>query len=208
MNKQGIRNQVKALMNRNDFTDALADTFIDQGVARIQRTLRVPAMEKMEIYTASEQTPDTLILPNDFLELKHIYVVYPDRSYTLQYKDLDSFLRYPTALNSRPQFYTRIQGSLKMKPSPAEGDETILVYYGEIPDLVNNTDENFVTIIAPDLLIYGALSYAADYFVDERKAMFDESYNRIYAELVEQATSSEMNQSGLAVSPGFNYPEY
>ncbi len=29
MNKQGIRDQVKALMNRNDFTDALANTFIE-----------------------------------------------------------------------------------------------------------------------------------------------------------------------------------
>ena len=209
MNKLGIRNQLIALLNRNDINNTLADTFIDQAVARIQRTLRIPPMEKMEIYAASEQTPDTLILPLDFLELKHLYITGTGQSsYTLQYKDLDSFLRYPESAGGRPMFYTRIQGSLKLKPAPTEGAETIMVYYGEIPDLVSDTDENFLTTIAPDLLIYGALSYAADYYVDDRKPMFEETFNRIYSELVEQSLASEMNQSGLAISPAYNYPEY
>lgn len=209
MNKLGIRNQLIALLNRNDINNTLADTFIDQAVARIQRTLRIPPMEKMEIYTASEQTPDTLILPQDFLELKHLYITsIAQTSYTLQYKDLDSFLRYPESGGSRPMFYTRIQGSLKLKPAPAEGAETIMVYYGEIPDLVNDTDESWLSVLAPDLLVYAALSYAADYYVDERKGPFEETFARIYSELVEQATAIEMNQSGLAISPAYNYPEY
>lgn len=209
MNKLGIRNQLIALLNRNDINNTLADTFIDQAVARIQRTLRIPPMEKMEIYSASEQTPDTLILPQDFLELKHLYIVSDSQSsYTLQYKDLDSFLRYPANGGSRPMFYTRIQGSLKLKPAPTEGAETIMVYYGEIPDLVADADESWLSVLAPDLLVYAALSYAADYYVDERKVAFEETFGRIYGELVEQATAIEMNQSGLAVSPAYNYPEY
>lgn len=46
MNKGEIRAHFKALLNRSDITDALADTFIDQGITRIQRSLRVPSMEK------------------------------------------------------------------------------------------------------------------------------------------------------------------
>jgi hypothetical protein len=57
-------------------------------------------------------------------------------------------------------------------------------------------------------LVYAALSYAADYYVDERKPAFEETFARIYGELVEQATAIEMNQSGLAISPAYNYPEY
>jgi len=187
----------------------LLDVFIDQAVARIQRTLRIPPMEKMEVYSASEQSPDTLFLPNDFLELKHLYISSSTQSsYTLQYKDLDSFLRYPDAPGSSPMFYTRIQGTLKIKPTPTEGAQTIMVYYGEIPDLVEDTDESWLSILAPDLLVYTALSYAADYYVDERKASFEENFARIYGELVEQATAIEMNQSGLAIAPAYNYPEY
>lgn len=204
MNKLGIRNQLKALLNRNDITDAIADTFIDQTVARIQRTLRIPPMEKTLVYTTSEAAPNTLVLPNDFLKLKHLYI----NDYTLQFKDLNSFLRYPELSGNQPQYYTRIQGAYKVKSTPQVGTQINMVYYGEIPDLVNDTDENFLTAIAPDLLVYGALSFACDYYVDERKDAFDAIFGRIYAELVEQSEDMEASQEGLAIAPAYDYPEY
>lgn len=204
MNKLGIRNQVKALLNRNDITDPIADTFIDQAVARIQRTLRIPPMEKTIVYTATETSPELLVLPNDFLQLKHIYI----EDKTLQYKDLNAFLRYPDYGGSKPMFYTRIQGGLKVKPAPAEGSTITMIYYGEIPDLVNDTDENFLTAIAPDLLVYGALTFAADYYIDDRKDAFEAVGARIFNELVEQATEMEMNQEGLSIGNTYDYPEY
>ena len=51
MNKGNLRSHFKAVLNRSDITDALADTFIDQGIARIQRSLRIPSMEKKHTYT-------------------------------------------------------------------------------------------------------------------------------------------------------------
>lgn len=204
MNKKGIRDQVKALLNRNDITDSIADTFIDQAVARIQRTLRIPPMEKMITYTAQSVNPELLVLPNDFLELKHIYI--DDK--TLQFKDLNSFLRYPDYGGSKPMFYTRLQGGLKVKPAPAVSSQINMIYYGEIPDLVNDTDENFLTAIAPDLLVYGALTFASDYYIDDRKDQFEAVATRIFDELVTQAQEMEMKQEGLSISPTYDYPEY
>lgn len=196
MNKQGIREQVKALMNRNDFSDALANTFIDQAVARIQRTLRIPPMEKTEIYTCTEIDPEVLVLPNDFLNIKFLYA----NSHLMEYVDLGTFLARPEN-GGAPKIYTRVQAALKVKPIPAEGQEITMVYYGEIPDLVVDSDENFLTAIAPDLLTYGALTFAADYFVDERKAMFEERFAAIYGELEEQSRLAEMDQSAMRVQP-------
>ena len=196
MNKQGIRNQVKALMNRNDFTDALANTFIDQATARIQRTLRIPPMEKMDLYTITDVTPDTLVLPNDFLNVKHLY----SGETMLEFVDLGKFLSTATTVGI-PRIYSRIQGALKIKPTPVEDSVVTLVYYGEIPDLVNDSDETWLSAIASDLLIYGALTYAADYFVDERKASFEERFGQVYAELEEQARIGEMDQSAIRVQP-------
>jgi hypothetical protein len=193
MNKQGIRNQVLALLNRNDCSDELADTFIEQAVARIQRTLRVPAMEKAESYTINAVASDSLILPNDFMSMKLLYC----GDTLLEYVDLQRFLQYPVGGRATPRIYTRIQGELKIKPIPQEGTEILMVYYGEIPDLITDTDTNFVTEIAPDLLTYAALTYAADYFVDERKPYFEETYGRVYSELMEQANLTEMEQSGM-----------
>lgn len=196
MNKLGIRNQIKALMNRNDFTDALANTFIDQATARIQRTLRIAPMEKMGLYTITAVTPDTLVLPNDFLNVKHLYT----GTSVLEYVDLAKFLG-TTTTTGVPRIYTRIQGSLIVKPTPVVDSTIVLVYYGEIPDLVADTDETWLSVIASDLLIYGALTYAADYFVDERKADFEARYGQIYAELEEQGRLGEMDQSAIRVQP-------
>jgi len=200
MNKAGIRSQVSALLNRNDVTDALLDTFIDQATTRIQRTLRIPPMEKVELYTITDVVPDTLVLPNDFLNVKHLYT----GDTMLEYVDLGKFLSTLDSVGSTPQMYSRIQGTLKIKPTPSVGTVITLVYYGEIPDLVNDTDETWLSAIASDLLIYAALTFAADYYVDERKPAFEERYAQIYAELDEQARIGEMDQSALRIQPAYS----
>lgn len=204
MNKLGIRNQIKALLARNDVTDAIVDTFIDQAIARIQRTLRVPPMEKMQITTTTSSNPEIIVLPSDFLKLKHLYI----SNAPIEYVDVGTFLKTQDALGNTPRIYTRIQGSYLLKPTPPAGVTINMVYYGEIPDLTTDTSTNFVTELAPDLLVYGALSFAADYYIDDRKAAFEEVAQRAYGELDAQATDMEFSQEGLSVNNAFNSPEY
>ena len=83
-----------------------------------------------------------------------------------------------------------------------------MVYYGEIPDLVNDTDSNFVTEIAPDLLVYGALTFAADFFIDDRKDSFEQIAVRIFNEVQDQANQMEFAQEGMTVNTAYNAPEY
>lgn len=203
MNKQGIRNQILGLLNRNDCSNELADTFIEQAMARIQRTLRVPSMERGNLITVNAETPDIIIIPDDFLNMKYLYT----GSTLLEYVDIQRFLQYPTSVDT-PRVYTRIQGQFKLKPSPSAGTQITLIYYGEIPDLSSDTSENFLTVAAPDLLIYGALTYAAQYFIDERKPAFEQEYTRIYQELMEQAVLTEMDQSAMAIATSAYAIEY
>ena len=204
MNKLGIRNQIKGLLNRNDCTDAQADIFIDQAVARIQRTLRIPPMEKTQLYTAQSTGANLLALPNDFLQLKHLY----HSKGTVKYVELSRYLETIDAPGYAPAIYTRSGGGLLIKPTPPEDFVTTLVYYGEIPDLVNDTDENFLTVIAPDLLVYAALIYAADFFLDDRRDKFEQIATTMYEELNAQAIEMEFAQEGMAVAPSAHNPEY
>lgn len=204
MNKLGIRNQIRGLLNRNDLTDTQADIFIDQAVARIQRTLRIPPMERTMITTVADSSPELIVLPNDFLQLKNLYT---DKG-TLEYKDLGQFLQIQDAPGNYPKYYTRVQGSYLVKPSPPEGLQINMIYYGEIADLVNETDENFLSVICPDLLVYGALIYAADFFVDDRRDSFEAVATRIFDELISQSLEMEFAQEGMAISTAFYAPEY
>ena len=36
-----------------------------------------------------------------------------------------------------------------------------------------DTDENDLAAVAPDLIIYGGLTYAADFYLDERRDIFE-----------------------------------
>lgn len=204
MNKLGIRNSIKELLARNDTTDAKIDSFIDMSIARIQRNLRVPAMEKAYITTTTVDNPGTIVLPQDFLRLKHLYI----SNAPIEYVDVSTFMKTQDAPGNTPKIYTRIQGSLLLKPTPASGTSITMIYYGEIPDLATDTDSNFVTEIAPDLLIYTALTFAADYYIDDRKESFTDMASQAFTELQNQADEIEMSQEGLAVSPSFNAPEY
>lgn len=204
MNKSGIRNSIRELLARNDVTDAKLDSFIDMSVARIQRRLRVPAMEKAYISVTTQNNPGTLVLPEDFLRLKHLYI----SNAPIEYVDVSTFMKTPDAPGNTPKIYTRIQGSLLVKPTPKVGTSITMIYYGEIPDLVSDTDTNFVTEIAPDLLIYTALVFAADYYIDDRKQAFAQMADLAFDELQTQAEEVEMAQEGLVVSNSFNSPEY
>lgn len=203
MNKGQIRSQFLALLNRNDCSNELADTFLEQGLARIQRTLRVPSMEKVETYTINTIASDALVLPNDFLNIKHLYC----GDVLLEYVDLGRFLAASNSGNT-PTMYTRVQGELKIKPIPPEGTEILMVYIGEIPDLPTDDTTNFITEIAPELLVYGGLTYAADYFIDERKPLFEETFNRVSAELQEQAFLTEFEQSAMSMASPFHGTDY
>jgi hypothetical protein len=201
MNKLQIREQVKALMNRNDLTDDVANSFIDQALSRIQRTLRIAPMEKQEVLTSNDVGDNVITLPSDFLSMKYLW----SDTTMLEYKDFASFLAIQQS-TGEPNYYTRVRGGLLVKPTPPVGTVINMVYYGEFDDLPSDTSENTLTNVAPDLLIYGALTFAADYFVDDRKQIFEERYADIYGQVEEQSRMVEWDQATMQVAPAYQYP--
>ena len=51
MNYGDLKSHFNDLLNRTDITSTLTTRFIDQGLARIQRQLRIPTMEKQQVFT-------------------------------------------------------------------------------------------------------------------------------------------------------------
>ena len=202
MNKGDIRTHFKALLNRSDCTDALADTFVDQSIARIQRTLRIPSMEKQQSYTISSSTT-LLVLPNDFLEIIDLY--YDNTSLTrvplsqiMEYKDANE--------NGTPKFFTREASTLLIYPYPTSGSVK-LNYYGQFADMTTDSDENALAAASSDLMIYGALGYAADYYLDERGPVFEQRFVQFLTEVQEQANDAETSGSVQAMRPTTVYED-
>lgn len=200
MNYGQVKTHFEAILNRSDITTQLTETFIDQGIARIQRQLRSPINERTANYVITAQT-GSIILPNDFIEIISLYMDDKELSRITmsRYRQLNV-----SAATGTPKYFTREVQRLRLHPEPTSGTLT-LYYYCDFPALVNNTDTNDLTLVASDLLIYAALTYAADYYLDERAGIFEEKFNQIMLELQEQSNDQELNGGTQTVSPSYRY---
>jgi hypothetical protein len=201
-----LTSQFLALMNRTDLTanTALATTFLNQAIMRLQRELRVPFMEKMIRYTISASYDPTLglVLPSDLLELIDINVDsdsdgIPD--YPLQRVTLKEAMSRSQHIGV-PQVFARRGGYWVIGPQPAEDAVIEIVYYAEFAPLEEATDTNTISAIAWDAVIYGALAAACDYYTDERGQLFEARFKQIFDDLQSMADGDELT-ADAAVRP-------
>jgi hypothetical protein len=200
MNYGDLKSHFNDLLNRSDITPTLTTQFIDQGIARIQRQLRIPANEKLKNYTISGLASE-ITLPTDFLEIISLYA----NEYELQRITMSKYRELANnAYEGKPQFFVREQEKLKLFPQPTSGTIS-LYYYGEFDAMTQDSDENILAKIAPDLIIYSGLTYAAPYYLDQRSEIFEQRYTQFLAELQEQANDQELNGGTQAIRPAYEY---
>jgi hypothetical protein len=202
MNYGSIRTHFKATLNRSDITDTLADTFIDQGIGRIQRSLRIPAMEGQHTYTFTTAS-SSVFLPSNFLEIIDLY--YDNTSLIrLPMKEMQNVSDGNETGN--PVYFCREGGNLLLMPRPSSG-KLVLNYYASFPEMTSDSDENILASIASDLIMYSALTYASDYYLDERTDVFEGKYQQFMNELQEQANDQEIVGTIQAIRPSY-YIDY
>lgn len=191
MNYGELKTHFQSILNRRDLTTTLRDTFLEMSIARIQRELRAPLMEKSINVTISD-TYDGLDIPSDYLALVSITVVSEESK--LQRVDLEvaQMLAENTAI---PQVFSRQGGKWVLGPTPAENTVIRIDYFAEFGALTLDADENTLTLVAPDLITYGALVYAAEYFLDRRMEAFEARYQEMLNGIQAQADFDELSQA-------------
>lgn len=202
MNYGELKSHFNDLLNRSDITSSLTTRFIDQGIARIQRQLRTPMNEKVRNYTVTSQTASVTV-PNDFIELISLYQ--DDRE--LRRLPMANFRPYAAnAYTGKPIYFTRQQASLLLHPQPTSGTLT-LVYYGEFDAMSADTDENILAKAAPDLVLYSALTFASDYYLDNRAEVFEGKFNQFLGEIQSQSDDQELSGGTNAIRPAYEYAD-
>lgn len=200
MNLGELRTHFLAVLNRSDITTALANTFIINGIQRIQRSLRVPIMERQLTYTFSVQT-GAVTLPADFLEAIEVY----SGDKVLQRLPARQMLMHQAGnAAGEPYFFRREGVNLILYPEPVTGELSIN-YYAEFEPMTADTDENSLATVASDLIIYAALTYASDYYLDERAAIFDGKYREFMVEVQEQANDEAATGVLQVIQPAYTY---
>jgi hypothetical protein len=203
-----IKSQFVGLLNNNIVraSTSLQTTFTQMGVTRVARRLRIPAMEKAMLVTIGS-TYNGLIIPSDFLQLidleydtagevRHLRRGVPDRVKTL-------------ALSTgTPEQYTRQGKKWFIGPAPAAGDQIRIDYYSDalFTALTSDADENLITTVAWDAVMYGALCAAGDHYDDKRTAKFEARFDQIMTDLDDQGDNDELTANAV-VQPSLIYTD-
>lgn len=200
MNYTSLKASISDWIARTDLADATLDDFIDLAEARINRKLRVRAMEAT--YFRELDGDASAAVPEDWLQWRDafLYQGTPDTEDT--FNELANAITFPlntaTVGGAAESFsrsaadggsVTRIGSRFYVSGKP-EGTYTLGgIYYAAFPALTSLATTNWLTDNAPDLLLAACMSEAAAYVKSERQmAYWTARYSSLIDELQDQDT--------------------
>ncbi len=171
-----LKTAVGDWLARSDLTTVI-DDFIDLAEARINRDLRVSAMETA---LSSAISSGVIAVPTGFLEFLTVYV---DGSPTkrLEMKSAEwIYGNYPSReSDGKPSFIAREGSNFIFGPYPDSAYTIKGTYYAKLSPLGDGTGgtvtTNFLITDAPDLILYGALVESAPYIGEDARMNLWES---------------------------------
>jgi hypothetical protein len=167
-----LQSAIADYLNRADLT-AQIQTFIQFAEADLNTRLR---SREMIVNATATSDGQFVALPSDWLEAINMMIVggqSPLRYITPD--EADTIIKAQTFTSTR--FYSMTTGIIELVP-PAVDDITIdMVYYGKIPALSDANTTNWLLTKAPDVYLYGALTHAAPFLMDDqRMGVFSQIY--------------------------------
>ena len=167
-----LQSAIADYLNRADLT-AQIQTFIQFAEADLNTRLR---SREMIVNATATSDGQFVALPPDWLEAINMMIVggqSPLRYITPD--EADTIIKAQTFTSTR--FYSMTTGIIELVP-PAVDDITIdMVYYGKIPALSDANTTNWLLTKAPDVYLYGALTHAAPFLMDDqRMGVFSQIY--------------------------------
>jgi hypothetical protein len=198
------------ILDRDDCSNALAQTFLDQGMSRIQRACRLPSMERAQLITPTGAPMRQWMVPQDLIQV--IDVIVPELNATggqqrplkkVAYRQL---VRYDS--NDLPRVFARSQATFYVAGSVPVGTTLQFIYYGNFSPFPTPDSENELSASTPDFAVYAALSYAGDYFEHPLTAQWEARFQSIKAEVDQMAMDLE-NEGGIqVVEPMYQVQDY
>jgi hypothetical protein len=212
MNYGTMKTRLRSLLNRDDVTDDQIDTYFTQGLQRIQRDLRLPHNERVAIVDTSTADVSQIAVPADWFETK----VFLGPNGEIDFKDIGSWAAIATTdldstvYNSErgliPFAYTRIGSYFYVKGSIPMGSTAQLIYYGPESGFTDDSTETTLSKIAPDLIVYAAMTYALDDADDDRAPKYEAKLATLGSEVQGQATDGE-DRNGGSVTPPYEFDD-
>ena len=191
-NYSTLKSTIADYLNRADLTSQI-ETFIQFAEADLNTRLRC---REQIVRAEATSSAEYVQLPADWLEAINLHIVggqQPLRYVTLDEADIINKEQIYTA----PHFYSLMNGAIEIIPEPSDDIDIEMIYYSKITSLSNVNTTNWLLTKAPDVYLYGALTHAAPFLMDDQRIPV---FAQIYLARV-QALQDESQKSLHSGSP-------
>lgn len=165
------------LLMRDDLV-AQIPTFIRLAEARIDRELR---HFRQEVRSNALLSGRYSALPPDYLQPIRMEIVdgVPTEVTPMSLAGAQAFRDQRSGMVGRPTNYALSGGSFELYPTPDEGYEMSLLYYGRLPRLGAPDPSNWLLQEAPDAYLYGAAVHSAPFLKDDERIQVWEAFYKL-----------------------------
>lgn len=192
-----LQSTIADYLNRTDLTSQI-QTFIQFVEADLNSRLRC---REMIVNATASGDGSFVALPPDWLEAINMMIVggqSPLRYITPDEADIVNKAQVYTST----RFYSMTTGIIELVPPSADELTIDMVYYGKIPALSDTNTTNWLLTKAPDVYLYGALSHAAPFLMDDaRMGTFGQIYLARVQSLQDESQKSLHSGSPLVARP-------
>jgi len=187
-----LKSTIADYLNRADLTSQI-ETFIQFTEADLNTRLRC---REQIVRAEATSSAEYVQLPADWLEAINLHIV--DGQQPLRYITLDEAdIVNKEQLYTAPHFYSLMNGAIEIIPEPGDDIDIEMIYYAKIPTLTDVNTTNWLLTKAPDVYLYGALTHAAPFLLDDQRIPV---FAQIYLTRV-QALMDESQKSLHSGSP-------
>jgi hypothetical protein len=192
-NYSTLKSTIADYLNRADLTSQI-ETFIQFAEADMNTRLRC---REQIVRAEATSSAEYVQLPADWLEAINLHIVggqQPLRYITLDEADIVN----KEQLYVGPHYYSLMNGAIEIVPAPAEDIDIEMIYYAKIPALSDQNTTNWLLTKAPDVYLYGALTHAAPFLMDDQRIpVFAQIYLTRTQALIDESQKSLHSGSPL-----------
>lgn len=189
---------VKEYLDRDDIPDSVFKRSVSHAESKVNEVLKTPAQEV--IAEGQTDADGKITVPNSFLFMKRISIMKNGREFPLRrtsYKEYNA-LSDDTGYNV-PQVFYRENGDFYVAPKGVF--DVRIVFYQEVPSILDGTETNWLIKLAPDLYFSAAMAGGYEFIMDEEKSVYwNEKFKKAIARVQALADRTDWEGSHMAVS--------
>ena len=193
-----LKTSIANFLARSDLTDQIPD-FISLCEARMSRELDSRSQESSTTFTTVAGT-ESYSLPTDLREIR-VAKVNKTPIKVLEFVTPHGiYLNSPQSETGNPVYYTIIGSNIHLRPIPDSVMTIELILGSGVTSLSDSNTSNAVLSRHPDAYLYGSLTAAHTYLMDEARAtQYDALFTRALEEIKKDTEQARYGGGSLTI---------